>query len=77
MKISLVAMATVLEKKSDDISFKTSELILMKFRFGIYVMVIQNLAKKVMIRNSRWPPCPYVIKTFKTTSSPKSRGQFG
>ena len=21
--------------------------------------VVQNLAKKIMIRNSRWPPCPY------------------
>ena len=28
-------------------------------------MVLQNLAKKVMIRNSRWPPCPYIVKAFK------------
>ena len=23
------------------------------------MIVVQTLAKKVMIRNSRWPPCPY------------------
>ena len=28
-------------------------------------MVLQNLAKKVMIRNSRWPSCPYMVKEFK------------
>ena len=28
-------------------------------------MVGQNLAKKIMIRNSRWLTCPYMVKTFK------------
>ena len=26
------------------------------------MMFIQNLDKKVMIRNSSWPPCPYMVK---------------
>ena len=34
-------------------------------------MVIQDLAEKVMIKNSRWPSCPYIIKTIETTSSPE------
>ena len=29
------------------------------------MMVLQNLAEKVRIRNSRWPPCPYMVKPFK------------
>ena len=32
------------------------------------MIVIQNLAKRVMTRNSRWPPCPYMVKTIHTTS---------
>ena len=35
------------------------------FIFSIYVIVIQNLANKVMIQNSRWPPCLYMEKAFK------------
>ena len=26
------------------------------------MMVIQDFAKMVMIRNLRWPPCPYKVK---------------
>ena len=29
------------------------------------MMVVQDLAKKVMIENSRWPSCPIMVKTFK------------
>ena len=25
------------------------------------MLLIQNLAKKIMIRNSRWPSCPYMV----------------
>ena len=31
------------------------------FIFSIYMMVIQDLAEKVMIRNSRWPSYPYMV----------------
>ena len=32
------------------------------------MIVIQNLAKRVMTRNSRWPPCLYMVKTIHTIS---------
>ena len=46
---TLVAMATVLEKKLNDISYETTEPILMKFIVSFYLIVVLNLAKKVMI----------------------------
>ena len=30
-----------------------------------------------MIWNSRWPPCPYMVKTIQMTSSPEPPGRFG
>ena len=69
-----------MKQNSNDISYETTEpifmkyhiqhlyemadLILMKFHIQHHMMVIQDLAKKVMIRNSRWPSCPYIVKTF-------------
>ena len=57
MKIALVAMATVHEKMT--FSMKLLSQFQWNFIVSIYMIVVQNLAKKVMIRNSRWPPCPY------------------
>ena len=51
MKISW-QLATVNEKIKMTFPMK---LLLMKIIFSIYSMVIQDLAIKVMIRNSRWP----------------------
>ena len=37
----------------------------------------RKIAKMVLIRNSRWPPCPYMVKTIQTTSSPELPGRLG
>ena len=65
------------ELQLSDFSYETTEPIVRKFYFSIYVMIIQSIAKKLMIRNSKWPPCPYMEKNIQTTSSPESLGQFG
>ena len=41
------------DQTSHDVAYLTFNLV-----FNIYMMVIQNLAKKAMIGNSRWSPCP-------------------
>ena len=33
--------------------------------------------KRVMIRNSRWPPCPYMVKTIYMPSYPEPPGGLG
>ena len=33
------------------------------FTLSIYVMVIQDLAKRAMIGNAIWPSYPYIVKT--------------
>ena len=40
-------------------------------------MFIQGLDKRAMIRNSRWPQCPYMVKTTQTISSPEPLGRIG
>ena len=47
----------------------------MKFH-SIYMMIIQNSAKKVMFRNSRWPTCSCMVKTIQTTFS-EPQGRYG
>ena len=39
------------------------------------MMMLQFLAKTVMIGNSRWPPCPYMVKIILTTSLPVPPGR--
>ena len=33
--------------------------------------------KWVMIGSSRWPPCPYMVKTIQMTSFPEPPGRLG
>ena len=40
------------------------------------MMVVQDLAKRAMIRKSSLPSCPYMVKSIQTTSSPEPLGQF-
>ena len=44
--------------------------------FSIYMMVIQDLAKKGMIQNSSLPSCLYMVKFIQMTSSPEPLGQY-
>ena len=37
----------------------------------------EKIAKMVLIWNSRWPPCPNMVKTFKKSSSPEPPGGLG
>ena len=75
---TLVAMANVHEKNSNDISYESTRPILMKFHIkDVYVGCAKNLAKKSIFRNSKWPPCPYMVKTVRTTSSPEPLCQLG
>ena len=46
---TLVAMATVLEKNLMTFYYDTTEPVLMNFIVSVYMIVVQNLAKKVMI----------------------------
>ena len=66
-------------KNLNDISYESTEPILMTFHIYIfmYMLVVQNLAKKIIFRNSRWPPCPYMVKTVQTTSFPEPLCQLG
>ena len=68
---TLVAMATVHDKFQMTFPIKVLRQFLWNFIFSIHMLVVQNLAKKIIFRNSRWPPCPYMVKTVQTTSSPK------
>ena len=37
----------------------------------------QKIAEMVVVRWPRWPPCPYMVKTFKKSSSPELRRPWG
>ena len=50
---------------SNDFSSEASELILFKFHMEHLREGKQKIAKIVMVRRPRWPPCPYMVKTFK------------
>ena len=69
---TLVAIATVHEKNSNDISYESPEPILMKFHIQHLYDSYTKLSLKVMTRISRWPPCPNMVKTNQTPSSQES-----
>ena len=41
------------------------------------MLVVQNLAKKDHDLKFKWPPCPYMVKTIRMTSSPEPPGGLG
>ena len=57
----MLAMATVQEKILMTFPMELLRQFAWNSIFSIYIKVIQNLAKKVMIRNSKWPICPYMV----------------
>ena len=43
----------------------------------IQVLGEQKIAKMVLIRNSRWPPCPNMVKTLQKSTTPEPPGGLG
>ena len=61
---TLVVMAIIHEKNLNDIFSEYRQPILIKFNILPLFGGCTKNSKMVMIRNSRWPSCPYMVKPF-------------